>query len=37
MRKGAGYYFYETTKGFHFRSYDKYVSHANLSMIDLKR
>ena len=28
--KGAGYYFYETTKGFHFRSYENMLG--NLSM-----
>ena len=28
--KGAGYYFYETTKGFHFRSYESMLAYQSL-------
>ena len=28
--KGAGYYFYETTKGFHFRSYENMLAYQSL-------
>jgi len=32
--KGAGYYFYETTKGFHFRSYESMLAHQGLHARD---